>query len=424
VSSLLCIHPQTLYTWKKSGRIPHVILNGRVRFEQNAIDEFLEKRRSGALDIEAILPKFDPSLDAYDKLHLKRQSKGGKSAVGKDPRRRCHCGFGIIYLRKTKKGKDRWYLDYWHQGKRVRKVVKFAQTEQEAMIALQEEIRKTFNKEYSIKRERERILFRDFADVYMTNYAKVKKRSWQSDQKYINAQLIPFFDNLEISEITPFYIQKFMVKRQKDGVRNSTINRELTVLKKMLGLAKEWDYNIAANPVKKGNFFSEEEYKRTRVLGSEEEARLFRTAAPHLKDILTCALSTGLRYSEILGLKWRDCSLPDRQITIRAESSKSGKSRVVPINDELYAVLSRLKKQWGSKTGCVFNYNDPRNGQVHPLKTVRRAFIMACKRAGIEDLTFHDLRHTVAMVWPILNQTASVKLGWFGDAYFLTSFGF
>jgi integrase len=62
----------------------------------------------------------------------------------------------------------------------------------------------------------------------------------------------------------------------------------------------------------------------------------------------------------------------------------------------LYAVLSKLKKKDFSKSGHVFNYSDLRSGRVHPLKTVRRAFVMACKRAGIDDFTFHDLRHTVA----------------------------
>jgi site-specific recombinase XerD len=43
---------------------------------------------------------------------------------------------------------------------------------------------------------------------------------------------------------------------------------------------------------------------------------------------------------------------------------------------------------------CVFLYKDPATGKLRPVKTVRRAFIMACKRARISNLRFHDLRHT------------------------------
>ncbi len=103
-----------------------------------------------------------------------------------------------------------------------------------------------------------------------------------------------------------------------------------------------------------------------------------------------------MRYSEILGLKWTDCNFQERKITVRAESSKSGKSRLVPINEDLFAVLKRLKGQGIARSGHVFTYSDPRKGRMHPLKTIRRAFVMACKRAEIKHLTFHDLRHTVA----------------------------
>ncbi len=62
----------------------------------------------------------------------------------------------------------------------------------------------------------------------------------------------------------------------------------------------------------------------------------------------------------------------------------------------LHDQLLRLKQESGSKLSNVFTYRDPRNGKLRPLKTVRRAFVMACKRAKIENLRFHDLRHTVA----------------------------
>ncbi len=261
-------------------------------------------------------------------------------------------------------------------------------------MALQEEIRKEFDHEYSIRREKQKLRFQEFADTYLTNYAKLKKRSWRSDEKYLNSQLVPFFGGMELGEISSFGVHEFMVKRQGDGVRNSTINRELTVLKKMLGLAIKWGYRTTANPVEKGNYFSEEEYKRDRVLNYAEERRLLRSAAPHLKPILTCALMTGMRYAEILGLTWDRVDLERRQITVKAEASKSGKKRIVPINETLHAELDKLKKLNKGKSGFVFLYQDPKSGKTRNVKTVRRAFVMACRRAGIMNLRFHDLRHT------------------------------
>jgi len=301
----------------------------------------------------------------------------------------------VVFTMKTKSGRIRFYIEFYNENDiRTRKVVKNAQTVEEAKAALVREAQRTHDFKYGIRRK-EKIRFKDFAEIYIRNYAIVKKRSWRSDQKYLNAQLIPFFGARELSEITSLHVNQFIAKRKSDNVKNSTINRELTVLKKMLSLAIEWNFEIENNPVKKGNYFSEEEFKRDRVLSYEEEKRLFQAAAPHLRPILTCALSTGMRYSEILGLKWDNVDLEKRQILIKAESSKSGRSRVIPLNVTLLRELAKLRKINSGKSKFVFLYKDPKTKELRPVKTVRRAFVMACRRARIKNLTFHTLRHSV-----------------------------
>ncbi len=315
--------------------------------------------------------------------------------MSKKGSRRWNYGFGGVYIRKTKSGLDRWYIWFYNKGrKRLQKVVKNATSRQEAVLAMHMEVAREFNQEYQVEKGKKPVLFKDFADVYLENYAKPKKKSWRSDEKYLSAQLLRFFGDLMLSDVTPLHVSKFMVKRQKDGVRNSTINRELTVLKKMFSLAIEWEFDIQNNPVKKGNYFPEEEYRRERVLSYDEEKELFQAAAPHLQPILTCALATGMRLSEILGLKWAQVDLLSREITIQAESSKSGKKRIIPINETLHILLKKLKSKSQADSGQVFLYEDPKTGKPRPVKTVRRAFVMACKRARITNFRFHDLRHT------------------------------
>jgi len=293
---------------------------------------------------------------------------------------------GTVYQRKTKRG-WRWYINFTIHGKRVRKVT-LARTEEEALVVLQEEMQKAFDHEYGITGKREKILFKNFWKIYVEIYAKVRKKSWKSDERYLKAQLIPFFGTFSLEKITPLTVDQFVAKRQKDGVKNSTINRELTVLMKMLNLAIDWQFEIEKNPVKRARYFSEEKYRRDRVLSCEEELTLFQKAASHLKPILTCALQTGMRSSEILGLKWENVSLKKREILIKAESSKSGKGRIIPINSTLLYELEKSKRE--NKSEFVFLYKS------RPVKSIQIAFSNARHKAGIKDLTFHDLRHTVA----------------------------
>lgn len=299
---------------------------------------------------------------------------------------------GTVYQRKTKSGR-RWCINFQANGERIRKVARLAQTEEDALVVLSQEMRKAFDREYGDTGKRKKITFENFAKTYLETYAKIRKKSWREDEKYLKAQLIPFFGTSSLEKITPLTVDRFIAKRQKDGVKNSTINRELTVLKKMLNLAIDWEFEIEQNPVKRARYFSEEKYKRDRVLSYEEENRLFQASALHLKPILTCALQTGMRCAEILGLKWENVDLEKRQIHVKAESSKSGKARIIPINSTLAYELKMLDR---TRSPFVFLYDDPKTGESRPIKYVQHSFNAACRRAGITGLRFHDLRHTVA----------------------------
>jgi integrase len=101
-----------------------------------------------------------------------------------------------------------------------------------------------------------------------------------------------------------------------------------------------------------------------------------------------------MRVSEILSLSWDCVDLKKKQITVHAKSSKSGKQRLIPINISLYKVLNELKGKNCGNSKHVFLYEDPRTGKLRPITMVRNAFNSACKRAGIKNLHFHDLRHT------------------------------
>ena len=299
-------------------------------------------------------------------------------------------GYGAIYQRKTKEGNVRWYLDYRDgAGKRVQKLAMNAMTADDARIALQQAVQWAFDREHSIVREKARISFKEFAEVYSDNYAKIKKRSWErSDKHYLKAQLVPQFGQLALSEIEPLCIERFIAKRLKDGVQKSSINRELACLRMMLNKAIEWGY-LSSNPMCKVKLFSEKDNQKERILTRDEEARLFAACSAHLSPVLLVALNTGMRRGEILNLRWKHIDFEARQI--RVENTKSGRTRHIGINSSLSEVFKQLKGVQGPDSYVFVN---PETGTKYTdLKT---AFKGACIRAKIVGLRFHDLRHTFA----------------------------
>ncbi len=96
-----------------------------------------------------------------------------------------------------------------------------------------------------------------------------------------------------------------------------------------------------------------------------------------------------MRRGEIFNLKWENLDL-DRRL-IKVEKTKSGKLRFIPINNTLFEELLKLK---GKNEDSPYVFFNPETRK--PFRDVSAAFKGACRRAKIEGLRFHDLRHTFA----------------------------
>ncbi len=238
------------------------------------------------------------------------------------------------------------------------------------------------NKYLDVKKN-ERIPFSEMARLYLEAYSKPNKRSWSRDELSIK-HLNSFFSNKYLHEIGPLTIEKYKVERKRQ-VSPSTVNRELACLKHMYVKAIEWG-KIDVSPASKVRLFKEEN-RRTRYLEEEEIERLYEACSGHLRPILVTALNTGMRKGEILNLKWVDVDLRNRVISIL--NSKNDEKREIPVNEDLFQALLRVRKNLESS--YVFCKEDG-----VPYRDVKTGFKAALKRAKISNFRFHDLRHTFA----------------------------
>jgi integrase len=182
---------------------------------------------------------------------------------------------------------------------------------------------------------------------------------------------------------------KVQFKRAPSRQRSiATVNRELTVLRRMLSIALREGW-ILKHPFSGSDTIISpaDETKRIRVLSDDEEALLLDACderRERLRIIVICALDTGMRRGEILSLRWRDVDLENKRINIQAMNTKTLRARSVPITERLLKELRSLPQRDGSTR--VFGITD----------TVKRSWATAKRIAGITDLKFHDLRHTCA----------------------------
>lgn len=225
-------------------------------------------------------------------------------------------------------------------------------------------------------------------------YLEVKrgKRSWADDKRTLDRLLKAFGRETLITTLTAERIAQYQAKRKtetsarrrgQDGkpvpVSPAAVNRELALLRHLLVLAEEWGYIEKVPRIR----LEKEPEGRLRFLTSEEITRLLAACEEskhsELATVVTVALNTGMRKGEVLGLTWDRVDFARGVLLL--EKTKSGRRREVPMNDAVYAALSK-------QTG--------RQGRVFQSPTIRSAFEKAVEVAKLEDFRFHDLRHTAA----------------------------
>lgn len=181
-------------------------------------------------------------------------------------------------------------------------------------------------------------------------------------------------------------------------VSNATKAKHLAIIKSLLRAAeRDWKW-LEKSPVIKVPAIRE---KRVRWLEHHEAKRLIQECPEPLKSVVTFALATGLRRSNIINLEWSQIDMQRKVAWINPEDSKSGQAIGVALNDTACQVL---KTQIGNHYKWVFVHTEPKkrpDGTLTPSVRKMRvdsntAWRTALKRAGIENFRFHDLRHTWA----------------------------
>jgi len=142
---------------------------------------------------------------------------------------------------------------------------------------------------------------------------------------------------------------------------------------------------------------------RTRWL-TQAEWRLLEAQLPeHLLAPARFAISTGIRQSNLLGLRWSEIDLPRKVMWIHPDEAKAKKAIGIPLSNQAIEIL---RSQTGRHATYVFVYTRTRNKMSEnvPMAEIGEAYGRAVERAGLTDVNWHTLRHTWAS-WHVMAGT-------------------
>src|SRR3989337_1068203 len=231
--------------------------------------------------------------------------------------------------------------------------------------------------------------FEELREKYMTEHSMINKTP-TTQVRDISAfkRLSEFFVGLRLIDITPAKISDYKSLSITKGMKPATISRELEVLRHALNLSIQWEW-IETNPFSKVKL-DKPNNQIERWITAEEEKCLLNTSVSWLKEIIVFALNTGMRQDEILSLQWSQIDLIRRTATLLITKNKE--KRTVPINQTVYDLL-KFKSKIRYLSGYVFT---SQAGIKIIARNLLKAYYDTRKKAGLEDVRFHDLRHTFA----------------------------
>ena len=240
--------------------------------------------------------------------------------------------------------------------------------------------------------------FRAYADGYL-GWSKAHKRSWTTDRSCLT-RILAVFGERKLDEISSAEVERFrdQLLEGEAAVSPATTNRYRALLSGMFRRAIRLGL-VTSNPVKGVQPFKEAN-ERVMCLTAEQEAAIREALAPEHRPLFTVSVHTGLRWSEQVGLRWRDVDILARVITI--QRSKNGQTRRVPMNSVVRAIALELgsgRQRPDDPSEPVFVCRHAQADKFFP-KAVGRgqaALRLAGKDASrLDGYTWHGNRHTFA----------------------------
>lgn len=227
-------------------------------------------------------------------------------------------------------------------------------------------------------KDSDRIRFGDLLDQYKREITP-RKRSIQTEESKIK-MLKSRLGTVPLGHLTANRIVQHVDARLKE-CKAETVRKELSTISHVLKVAQSlWGVRVRGDPVKSAktilsvtNALSPGD-RRDRRLSPAEEFALKRALPICAKAAFMLALETGMRRGEIVTIRRSHI----RDATLYIPDTKTGEARTIPLTKKAQKILARLE-------------GDPLF-TVMP-DSITQAFERACARAGIDGLTFHDLRH-------------------------------
>lgn len=234
-------------------------------------------------------------------------------------------------------------------------------------------------------------LYGELAQQHLA-FAKLHLKSYNDLESCMRIHIIPKWGKTRLTDITSQSVGQWLNEKRVSGLAPASVEKMRVILGRSFVLGASWDISGTERNPTRGIPRKPLNNGRERFLTPEETARLKAAVAasqnPQLQHIVGLLLLTGARLRELLDAKWENVDAERRSWFI--PTSKTGKSRHVPLSTPALAIIEKLPRF----KGCPWLV--PNVETRLPLVSIKHSWQHATKEAKLPGLRLHDLRHSAA----------------------------
>ena len=259
----------------------------------------------------------------------------------------------------------------------------------------------------------------DWLDIWLSDYiGNVKPSTVKSYTDHVKLNINPYIGNVPLVKLnTPMIQSTYNELLRNKGLSAKTVKNVHGVLHRALDQAQKLGY-LRTNP-SCAVILPRIQTPPINVLDDSDLSRFLQEIKGNpYERIFFVTVFTGLRQGEIMGLTWDCVNFDNNTLFINKQhgkvkggkeyvfsSLKNDKPRLVEVASEVMDVLKKQKEwqeHWNAKIGSAWDNADnlvftTETGRYLSNQTVYLAFKKVVKKIGLDNVRFHDLRHTFAV---------------------------
>jgi integrase len=259
-----------------------------------------------------------------------------------------------------------------------------------------------------------RLLVNDFLQKWLDDYVEpnLGGRTLRSYTSLLRNHVIPAIGDRQLATLKPLDVQAIYSRMYKKGLSGTTALHCHRVLREALSHAYKWglvDVNVADRVTAPRSTTGE-----ARAASTTELNKILDVADPTvIGPLVRLTIWTGMRLSEVLGLRWSDIDIEHARLHVRQTYGNDGvfrqpktksSRRIVPLSKAIVRFLSAYRQaqdEYREEVGQAYDasldlvFTDPL-GRPMTQHQVNYRWRRITKEAGLPGLRFHDLRHSHA----------------------------